>query len=273
MKPSPPPNKRLERTRHERASLLSCVREPLKRNVLRLSPAQVTMNSIQYEELSRFYIARRLGVELRSIRSVEIPNPKRPGLPAYKHQIDLYWDTEDAVSRYLNIANAKWRGGSKVDQPDVLLLQQVRQKVAAHKAIMITNSYFTSGAIAAAYDEGIGLHVVRPSFDVAGLSKRDRGRIQEEIAGIERRSGSPFGANIAVKSFDLVSPEDQDDICDEPDVEAWFTSQLQVRLDYLRILATQGHPINPSEITDLDNEIASRKCVSRQKHSGEDGAA
>ena len=28
-----PPNRRLERTRHERASLLSCVGEPLKRSV------------------------------------------------------------------------------------------------------------------------------------------------------------------------------------------------------------------------------------------------
>jgi hypothetical protein len=31
-----PHNMRLERTRHERASLLSCVGEPLKRNVMRL---------------------------------------------------------------------------------------------------------------------------------------------------------------------------------------------------------------------------------------------
>jgi len=30
-----PPNKRLERTRHERAFLLSCVGEPLKRSVRR----------------------------------------------------------------------------------------------------------------------------------------------------------------------------------------------------------------------------------------------
>jgi hypothetical protein len=33
---APPPNKRLQRTRHERASLVSCVGEPLKRNVRRL---------------------------------------------------------------------------------------------------------------------------------------------------------------------------------------------------------------------------------------------
>jgi len=31
------PNKRLERTRHERASLVNCVGEPLKRNVMPLS--------------------------------------------------------------------------------------------------------------------------------------------------------------------------------------------------------------------------------------------
>ena len=212
------------------------------------------MNRIQYEELSRFYIAKRLGVDHGTIRSVVVPNPQRPGLPEYKHQIDLYWDTEDAVSHYLNTANAKWRGASKVDQPDVLLLQQVREKVAAHKAIMITNSAFTSGAIAAAYDEGIGLHLVRPSFDVSVLSEADRGRIQDEIAAIERRDGRAFGANVEYKSSDLVSRQDQY----EPDVDEWVTSQLQMRLDYLRVLATQDYPVDRSEITDLDNEIARR---------------
>ena len=70
-----------------------------------------------------------------------------------KHQIDLYWETEDAISLHLHIANAKWRGSDKVDQPDVLLLQKVKEKVAAHKAVMITNSEYTKGAIAAAMDD------------------------------------------------------------------------------------------------------------------------
>ena len=74
------------------------------------------MNSTQYEELCRFYISRMLGVDIDSIRSVRVPNPIRPNLPAYEHQIDLYWETEDAVSRYLSIANAKWRGTSRVDR-------------------------------------------------------------------------------------------------------------------------------------------------------------
>jgi ribosomal protein L29 len=226
------------------------------RNILR---ALLVMNSIQYEELSRLYIARQLRVEPNDIRSVQVPNAQRPGLPSYKHQIDLYWETEDAVSRYLTIANAKWRGTSKVDQPDILLLQQVRQKVAAHKAIAITNSGFTSGAIAAAYDEGIGLHVVRPSFDASELSTNNRDRIQAQLAAIERGTGSIFRANVAYKSADLIFGLDQ--TTEELDPEAWLTSQLQLRLDYLRMLATQDYPVNTSEISELDREIARRRTM------------
>jgi hypothetical protein len=65
------------------------------------------MNSIQYEELCRFYIARKLGIPINLVKSTHMPNPVRPGLPEYKHQIDLYWETEDEIAKYLNIANAK----------------------------------------------------------------------------------------------------------------------------------------------------------------------
>ncbi len=113
------------------------------------------MNSIQYEELCRFYIAKKLQITVDMVKSIHVPNPIRPGLPQYKHQIDLFWETEDEISRYLNIANAKWRIHAKVDQPEVLLLQQVKQKTGAHKALMITNTGFTSGADAAARDDRI----------------------------------------------------------------------------------------------------------------------
>ena len=88
------------------------------------------MNSKQYEELCRFFLAQQLGIGVEKVISVSIPNPTRPDLPAYKHQSDLYWETEDAISLHLHIANAKWRGSDKVDQPDVLLLQKVKEKVA-----------------------------------------------------------------------------------------------------------------------------------------------
>jgi hypothetical protein len=68
------------------------------------------MNSNQYEELSRYYLADILSINVGEIRSVRIPSPRHPNLPEYKNQIDLYWETSDKACLYLNVANAKWRG-------------------------------------------------------------------------------------------------------------------------------------------------------------------
>ena len=139
------------------------------------------MNSDQYEELCRRFVADKVGLPSDAVKSVKIPNPIRPGLPEYQHQIDLYWETGSDIALYLNIANAKWRGSAKVDQPDVMLLQQVRQKVAAHKAFIITNVGFTEGALAAAKDDGIALHIVAPTFKASVLPTGDRAAIQATL--------------------------------------------------------------------------------------------
>jgi|GEM_PF-6599030 len=128
------------------------------------------MTSIQYEELCRWFIAGQLKIPVEQVRSVRIPNPEREHretlikLVPFQHQIDLYWETANAELRYINIANAKWRSRDPVHQHDVLLLQQVKLKVGAHKAILITNSSFTAHAEQAAWDEGIGLLLLRPAL-------------------------------------------------------------------------------------------------------------
>lgn len=86
------------------------------------------INSIQYEELCRYFISQKTGLPIKDILSVRIPNPKRKDLPQYSHQIDLYWETSNAIGSYLNIANAKWRSSEKVKQNDVLLIQQVKDR-------------------------------------------------------------------------------------------------------------------------------------------------
>lgn len=139
------------------------------------------MNSIQYEELCRYFIAQKVVLDIGQISSVRILNPKRENLPQYQHQIDFYWETISDLCQYLHIANAKWRGSDKVDQGDVLLLQQVKLEVAAHKAMMITNSGFTQGAVAVAKDKGISLHIVIPAFDVSVLPTKNRLLIQAKI--------------------------------------------------------------------------------------------
>ena len=150
------------------------------------------MTSAQYEEICRRWIAEQFGLGLGDIRSVSIPNPQRPNLPAYNHQIDLYWETGNSVALYLNIANAKWRANDKIDQGEVLLLQQVRQKVEAHKAFMITTVGFTSGARAAAVDHGIALYLLNPTVDATALSAQDPTAIQAALKALAARSEDPL---------------------------------------------------------------------------------
>jgi len=164
------------------------------------------VNSRQYEELCRFFLADRLGISLEEIQPVKILNPRRPGLPGYKHQIDLYWETGDEVALYLNIANAKWRSEDKVDQPEVLLLEQVRQKVGAHKAVMLTNIGFTAGAEAAAQDAGIALHIVQPNFDYKSLPQQRGVAMQTRLQQLAANTEKPIYLHqVVYRAFDLAT--------------------------------------------------------------------
>jgi hypothetical protein len=151
------------------------------------------MNSAQYEELCRRHVATVFGVQLAAVQTGRLPNPRRPGLPAYKHEIDLFWETGREAAQYLHIANAKWRAREKVDQPEVLLLQKVKEEVAAHKAVMLTSIGFTHGAVAAAKHHGIALHVVRPAEVVlAGLPSRGREAMQTKLEALASSSSRPI---------------------------------------------------------------------------------
>lgn len=170
------------------------------------------MNSRQYEELCRYFLAQKLGVDAKEIESVHIPNPRRRDLPEYKHQIDLYWEIQTELSSYLHIANAKWRGSDKVDQPEVLLLQKVKEKVAAHKALVITTQGYTAGAVAAAKDEGIALHIVKPNIQATQLPTRGRALIQARLQEISSSSSQPiFLHEVVHRAFDFseASPQSQ----------------------------------------------------------------
>jgi hypothetical protein len=164
------------------------------------------MTSEQYEELCRWFIAQKSGLHVDAIRSISIPNPKRPGLPEYKHQIDLYWESGDEIALYLNVANAKWRSSAKVEQGEVMLLQQVRQKTGAHKAFMLTNVGFTSGAIAAARDDGIALHIVEPRLDASRFPQTDRAAMQVALGAMAGESeGAVFAHRVENRGRDFAS--------------------------------------------------------------------
>lgn len=74
------------------------------------------MNSRQYEELCRSYLGKLLGIPVEEIKSVRIPNLRRPGLPGSKSQIDLYCEISNEVCLYRTVANAKWRSKAKINE-------------------------------------------------------------------------------------------------------------------------------------------------------------
>lgn len=150
------------------------------------------MESDQYEELCRHFIAEMESLDLDAVKSEVISGAQIPGSPEHKHQTDLCWETGGEIATYLNIANAKWRSSAKVNQGEVLQLQQVRQTVSAHKAFMITNVGFTKGAIAVAKNNGIALHIVTPEFDTSMLPLGDRDGTRRELQQISSSSSHPI---------------------------------------------------------------------------------
>jgi hypothetical protein len=171
------------------------------------------MTSQQYEELCRFFIAKEMKININQVQSRRITNPCRELEPGhlepnpYTHQIDLYWETEDSLARYVNIANAKWRGREPVHQHEVLLLQKVREKVAAHKAFMITNSDYTGRAMQVAQDEGISLLIVRPAFDTHSLHPRRRPFIMKRFLKLAQTASPIYYYEVYQKQCGMVRPK------------------------------------------------------------------
>src|SRR5260370_29720835 len=102
------------------------------------------MTSKQYEELCRYFVAGLFQIPINRVRSIDAANAGPTQLLSCAHQIDLYWEIETPAARYLHVANAKW-AARPVELGDVLLLQQVKTQVGAHKAILMTNLGFTPG--------------------------------------------------------------------------------------------------------------------------------
>lgn len=150
------------------------------------------MNSQQYEEFCRFFLAEKVGISIDKIKSIYKQSPKHPRLSEYKHQIDFYWESETELSLLLQIADAKWRGTDKVDQPEVLLLHQVKEDINAHKAFMLTSQGYTSGAKAVAENKGVALHIVKPNFETANLPTKGRETIQAKLLEIAASHDQPI---------------------------------------------------------------------------------
>ncbi|MEQ1507018.1 MAG: restriction endonuclease [Myxococcota bacterium] len=111
----------------------------------------------------RVALAAALDIPIERIVSVRLPGVAFAGQLTPEHQIDLYIVDETAVSRLDTIIECRWRGPeTKVDQNDVQGVVGVRNSCRATKALIVTNTAFTEGAVRLASAERVGLTVIRP---------------------------------------------------------------------------------------------------------------
>ena len=224
------------------------------------------MNGTQYEEFCRLFVHNELNIPVENIKSGYIPSAIRPGLEEYKNQIDLYWKLEDKLTRNLVIVNAKWRSSDKdkVEQRDVLLIQQVSKEIDANKAILITNTDFTDGARKAAKNHRIALHIVRPNFDYAILHKENRGTMQTQLQEFFNSSRPVYSHVEVKKALDSGSVDTaQTTVSDKTGTHTKEMKQAPVN----RMVETTSHRRTPPSI----QKVQTREGGSRSGGQGGSG--
>ncbi len=155
------------------------------------------MTGSEYEQFVRAVLSEKLKIPPEELQSTHAPGVTLPGASSLQHQIDLFYVQETEVAKYLTIVECKYRGSRPVDQPLVQNLAFVRDNVRAHKAIMVTNAGFTSGAKAVAESQEVALLVVEPRLSAFESPKGDN--VDELFAAIQvQLSRQPRGYNIEV---------------------------------------------------------------------------
>lgn len=129
------------------------------------------MTGRQYEQFVRAVILKQLAIPPEALRSSREPGVTLPGAPGVMHQIDLLYVEETEFAKYVTLIECKYRSAAPVDQEEIAKLAFVKQSARASKAILVTNTEFTSGAKALAEAEQIALLVVRPSLSASELAE------------------------------------------------------------------------------------------------------
>ena len=191
------------------------------------------MNAMQYEELCRQFLSEKLAVPKHKIESRRMPAPARPGEKARVRQVDLCWETETQVGRYLTIADAKYRARFKIDQDAVVTLQRVKEDVGAQKAMIIASTEFTRGAIETAKHFGIALHILRPMAKFNGLHRSDREIMQQRLAELAKASRAPlYRHTVVCKAFERTTAPPHPRSPRPPSNRTWnrgFTQIIEIR--------------------------------------------
>jgi hypothetical protein len=185
----------------------------------------------QYLELCRIAVAHRLKIDPGQVRSRTLRSPRRAGLAPCRHAVDLYWETENSICRYMHVARIGWRSRGKIGDRQIMLLRHVKENVGAHKALFLTNTGFSAKAVLAADDAGIALLIVRPKGGISGpvTNSSDRPRPMCKRARKPRYSLQVVRPGMPP----VLTKDEANRLIDLPDLTVWFErAQTEGRFHY-----------------------------------------
>src|SRR5215469_15326765 len=150
----------------------------------------------QYEALCRHALSREYAIPIDNIKTGYLQGPTTT-CQNIRHQIDLYWTSNDGICDFLCFANAMFLKRN-IELGDIMTLLGVQRDIHAHKAMMIANTGYSAAARLQAQEKGIALLIVRPSLtlDVASLPKRSAPTVAQAIEEISTRVPPVYALNI-----------------------------------------------------------------------------
>ena len=155
------------------------------------------MKGLEYEQFVRAVLRRKLGLTPAELQSTHAAGATLPNAADVEHQVDLFYVQDTEIAEYVTIIECKYRESRPVDQALVQNLAFVRDSMRAHKAIMVTNNGFTSGAKAVAEAQRIALLVVEPRL--SEFTPPENSSVDQLFAAVEAElARNPRGSNVIV---------------------------------------------------------------------------
>jgi restriction system protein len=218
----------------------------------------LAMTPVEFEIFVRLYLEEQ-GGNLKDFRTQHLENMK--GTDG-DYVIDVTARFEAIGADFLVLIECKRYTSDPVEREEVLALNQKKDSIGAHKAMMFTTSTFRKGAIKFAAANRIALIQITAN-EVNYAVKSWRPNVKACLVAPESVSLDDF-------LFDYHVPKRLDSETEQEGlrVQRFMLGVLTERLDYQRILLSRGYEIDAQEIEDLKGEIAEEKAKLERMRRG-----
>jgi restriction system protein len=219
----------------------------------------LAMTPVEFEIFVRRYLGEQ-GGNLKDFRTEHLEKLK--GTDG-DYIIDVTARFEALGADFLVLIECKRYTSAPVEREEVLALNQKKDSIDAHKAMMFTTSTFTKGAIKFAAAHRIALiQITANEINYA---------VKSWLPNVKACLVAPESVSLGDFLFDYRLPKRQDSETESEElgVQYFMLAILTERLDYLRILSSREHKVDPQDIEDLEAEIAEEEAKLECMRKGE----